>query len=164
MAIPVTLPSVSPTPANTIVGRKVVLAVLPTGGSQADYQGTIAAYDRSNSVIERKTGSGSPGSLIIVRDRVVLQEVLKSMTITVDEFSSGFVSQFMNADQVVGTARLWILDPGDAANTGRITTNDFECIVYHDGSTSFDKDNFTTTTLRIDITGTLTWSRDTLVS
>lgn len=164
MAIDITLPSVDPVPADTIVGRKIILAVLPTGGTQANYRCTIAEYQRSNSTIERKAGSGAPGSTKIVRDRVVLQEVIKSMTVTVDEFSSGFTTQFMNADQVEGTVRAWFVDPGDAANTARLSTNEVAALVYHDGSMSLNKDDFTTATLKIDFTGTLTFSRDQLVS
>lgn len=156
MPIAATLPTVTNDPTKTILPQNCYLTFLPTSGSAQNFKLKSGSISRSITKIERKVPS-TGGT--IVRDRTVVTEVINTLKFTLDEFTAD-VQTLMNTANNVGTARLWVKDPDDAANTAAILTNEFSCTITQEGEMPLDPSNFTEVTFTADILGTFTYTFD----
>lgn len=154
MPITVALPAATPDPTKTIFPQKCVLAFLPTSGTQENYRGKITF----NQAVEKKTREVPGTDGVNEVDRTIITKKTKTAKFTFDEFTTESLA-FMNNAQRTGTARIWIRDPADAANTVSLMTNEFNVTISLDGDVAFE-DDFSKMTLGLDINGTLTWSLD----
>jgi hypothetical protein len=155
------MPSVSAVPGDTIVGQKVIFAFLETSGTQKNYRCKVASISRTLNKIERKVPD-TDGSLII--DRSVVTEKTIAMKLTLDELSTDAATQFLSQAQAIGTGRLFVKDPSDAALVASILTNEFNCSVTLEGDLTLQADQFTEFTLNVAITGTFTITRDGVIT
>lgn len=157
MAITVALPSVSRTPARTVVAQRCIFAFQLNGtGTQENLVGESATFNRAISKLERKIANSS-GVLIV--DRLVVIDRMDKFTIVFDEFTAEVLA-FVNAVQRNGLARLWFKDPRDAALTAALMTNEFLCTVTFEGDVALTKDNFSQATLTVQALADVTLSAD----
>lgn len=158
MAIAITLPTVTDAPTKTIVGQACQFSFLVTAGTQKNYRGKITFNYAEPEKLERKTPVVSGGGALEVSRTVILGRVL-SATLIVDEFSADNLI-FLNTVSQSGTGRFWIRDPGDAADTVALLSNEFNCVVYASGTIAFDQASFAEFTVNIAINGTFTLTQD----
>ena len=158
MPIAATLPSVTATPGDTIIGRKVVFAHLPTAGTQKNFLCTVADYKRDVQTLPRKAVDGTSGLIITDRDPVI--EVSEEITLGFDEIGADALALFFNATSSTGTSRLWIKDPDDASNTAALLTNEFASTVRMAGAGSFRRDQYFDYTVTVKALAPITWTRD----
>lgn len=156
MPIPATLPVITASPGDTIVGQKNIFGFLETAGIQKNFRCKEISFTRGVDKIERKIPDAD-GSLIT--DRVVITGKKISFKVTLDEFTADTMI-FFNSAQKVGSGRFWMKDPDDAANTAALISNEFACTVYLDGDVSFKPDAFSEFSLTVEITGAFTLTRD----
>jgi hypothetical protein len=161
MPITATLPVVVPDPTQTILGQRCIFAFLPTGGSQVNFRAKVAGYSRSISKLPRKV-AGTNGR--IKTDRTVVTEFAETAKLTFDEFSANLMTTFFNVAQASGTARIWILDPSDAATTASLMTGEFPCDCIIEGDTNFQMDQFSDTVLSVEASDIMGWTRDASVA
>lgn len=156
MPIAVTLPNVVASPGDTIVGQKSYFAFLQGAGPQKNFFLKSASFSQSAEKLARDTilADGTVGP-----DRQVVTKVTKTVKVVVDEFTTDILT-FINSPQQVGSGRLWVKDPDDAANTAALLSNEFTCTVTVDGEISFSREAFSEVTLNIDITSAFTLTRD----
>lgn len=157
MPITNALPVVAAVPDDTIVGQKVIFAFLETAGTQKNYRAKVAAISRSLEKLERKVPD-TDGSLIV--DRSVVTSKTITIKLTLDELSSDACTQFLSQAQALGTGRLFVKDPDDAALECSLLTNVFNCAVTLEGDITLQADQFTEYSLNVAITGTFTIERD----
>jgi hypothetical protein len=160
MPISDTKPTVTVVPGDTIVGQECIFAFLPTGGSETQVRAKVASLSPTIEKIERKAPDGTG---LLATDRTVVTGKKWSVRLTSDEFSAAWV-EFINDVYRIGTGKLFILDPDDATDTASIVSNEFSCTVSPDGETSFQADQFSESSLIVDINGTFTLNRDVDVS
>jgi hypothetical protein len=153
MAIPITIPSVAAAPTSTIVGQTVFFGFLESGGSQENILVTVASLTPTVDKLERKKINTTSG--LIETDRTVVTGTSWTLKITTDELTANVMNYF-NSPYRVGTGRLWIGDPDDAANTVSILTNEFNCTCSPEGDIAFQNDQFSEYSISVMINGTFT--------
>lgn len=151
--IPNTLPSLTPSKANLVMGRRVILAIIPEGGSQLNMCGTTSDLDKQVETIPHK--NVDPTTLKTYTDREVQKEEMSKIRVTVDEFTDD-VMTLWNAGLTEGVGKLWALDPRDAGQaTASLLTNEFECSVKPSGAVKLERESHSSLTLEVTVYGAL---------
>ena len=158
MPIAVTVPSVTNDPTKTILPQHLYITILPSGGSAVSFKPKTASLSTSVTKVERKVATVGGGGTV-VRDRTVVTEVTRTLKFTLDEYSTD-VATLLSTPNLAGTARLWVKDPADAANTAAMLTNEFSMTCTQEGDMNLDSSNFTEVQFTMDVLGTFTLSFD----
>jgi hypothetical protein len=153
MAVPITLPSETATPAESIVGQTIYFGFEESGGSQENILVNVAGLTPNVEKLERKKVNTTSG--LIETDRTVVTGISWTMRLTTDEASTELLNYYNNPYRA-GVGRLWVGDPDDAVNTVSILTNEFSCTCSPDGETSFQNDSFSEFAIMVTINGTFT--------
>jgi hypothetical protein len=134
-------PSASSVPANTITARKPQVEITPDGGSAANYVVRKITGGPKKDHIDRM-GISSDG-LILQVDRRVPKSRNDAFTVELDEFPSALIA-LLTGNTNKCTARLFVGDPDDAANTPAFSVTKsggvlaFAALAYIDGEFSFE--------------------------
>jgi hypothetical protein len=157
MAITKQLASVPAVPGDTIMGRRVVIAHVPTGGSQINLRGKMASNTRSVEKVKRRAPNSSNEVTVDRTDVIFVEDTIR---IGLDEFGAVMLANFQNQAYSDGEWRLWIVDPKDATGTARWVSKPFNGIGHLEGETRWEDGGYAETSLVIEPNGIVQFLRD----
>lgn len=155
------LASVPAVPGDTIMGRRVVIAHIPTGETQINLRGKMASSTRNVEKTKRRAPNSSNEVTVDRTDVIFVEDVLR---VGLDEFGSVMLANFQNQATSDGEWRLWIVDPKDASGVARWVSLPFTGIGHLEGETRFEDGTYAETTLVIEPNGIVQFQRNVDVS
>lgn len=157
------LVAVAADPANTLVGRRIQLDLIPDGESIYRFRGVVANYTR-NQQEPLKRRAVQPDNSLAVDRTVRIGGANDVLELQMDEPKDPDVlALFLNRADFHAAGRLWIVDPDDATAVASLMTEEFNCTGYFGGSVNFNNDGFVTIPVQIHVDGILEWNRNAAV-